>query len=165
MTPLSAGEQFNATLATCRPYIYIYIYIHRERERVDENWGVDRTYFLCTLLEVAHHLGSWICLKYAKKTQQSLKQKCDLRLILIKKNQAPSHGQFLNQITSLYTWSYVYHVLLNGGFSKPMYCVLWWLNMASWKVLVLNRILMGTSSIHGGFSIAMFDYRRVYDVG
>ena len=34
MTPLAAGEQVNATLATCRPYIYIYI--HREREKEKE---------------------------------------------------------------------------------------------------------------------------------
>ena len=35
MTPLTAGEQVNATLATFRPYTYTYIYIYicRERER------------------------------------------------------------------------------------------------------------------------------------
>ena len=33
MTPLAAGEQVNATLATFRPYTYTYIYIYVERER------------------------------------------------------------------------------------------------------------------------------------
>ena len=98
------------------------LYMRREREsrrklggwpHIDEDVAIV-VYISCvsTLLEVAHHLVVGCAWSMRKKTAVTEKKKWLATYLNQKKNQSPSHGQFLNQITSLYTWSYVYNVLL-----------------------------------------------------